>query len=232
MRWSSASQHWKKPRSPSPNRMNEQAFIESHLAVGRSALVPGISLYLATELTPLWLATEDFLHQHNMAPPYWAFAWPGSEALACFIQSNPHLVAGKRVLDFAAGCGLAGIAAAKAGATRVDAAEIDPLAVAAIKMNAALNHVEVMVTQGDIIGQRGAWDVILTGDVCYEQAMAARVMAWLKAQADCSIVLMADPGRRYKPTQPGLKKAEYKVPTSLELEDSAYRMASIYQILV
>lgn len=211
--------------------MNEQAFIESHLTVGASVLVPEISLYLATALTPLWLATEAFLHQHNMAPPYWAFAWPGSEALASFILANPALVAGKRVLDFAAGCGLAGIAAAKAGALCVEAAEIDPLAAAAIRLNAALNGVEINVVLDDVIDQQGKWDVILTGDVCYEQAMAARVMAWLQEQAKCSIVLMADPGRRYRPAQPGVKKAEYSVPTSLELEDSEVRIATIYEIL-
>lgn len=210
--------------------MNEQAFIESHLTVGASVLVPEISLYLATALTPLWLATEAFLHQHNMAPPYWAFAWPGSEALASFVLANPALVAGKRVLDFAAGCGLAGIAAAKAGALCVEAAEIDPLAAAAIRLNAALNGVEINVVLDDVIDQQGKWDVILTGDVCYERAMAERVMAWLKLQADCSIVLMADPGRRYRPEQPGAKRADYSVPTSLELEESTSRTVTIYEI--
>lgn len=210
--------------------MDDRAFIESHLTVSTSVLVPEISLYLATSLTPLWLATEAFLHQHNMAPPYWAFAWPGSEALACFIQANPELVAGKRVLDFAAGCGLAGIAAAKAGAAYVEAAEIDRLAVEAIKLNAILNKVEVTATLGDAINQAGMWDVILTGDVCYEQGMAQRVMTWLQEQAKCSIVLMADPGRRYRPEQPGAQKAEYNVPTSLELEDSESRIVTIYEI--
>lgn len=210
--------------------MSDQAFIESHLAVGRSALVPDISLYLASELTPLWLATEAFLDQHGMAPPYWAFAWPGSEALAAYILANPALVAGKKVLDFAAGCGLAGIAAAKAGAARVEAAEIDPLAAQAIALNARLNKVEIEVTQADLVGQTGRWDIILTGDVCYEQQMAQQLMAWFKRQAQCSIVLMADPGRAYRPHDPGQMLAEYNVPTSLELENSSTRRVTIYKI--
>lgn len=210
--------------------MSDRAFIESHLAVGRSALVPEISLYLASELTPLWLATEAFLDRHGMAPPYWAFAWPGSEALAAYILANPALVAGKKVLDFAAGCGLAGIAAAKAGAARVEAAEIDPLAAQAITLNAQLNNVEIEVTQADIVGQTSAWDIILTGDVCYEQKMAQQLMAWFKRQAQCSIVLMADPGRAYRPHDPGQKLAEYNVPTSLELENSSARKVTIYKI--
>lgn len=210
--------------------MSDRAFIESHLAVGRSALVPEISLYLASELTPLWLATEAFLDRHGMAPPYWAFAWPGSEALAAYILANPALVAGKKVLDFAAGCGLAGIAAAKAGAARVEAAEIDPLAAQAITLNAQLNNVEIEVIQADIVGQTSAWDIILTGDVCYEQKMAQQLMAWFKRQAQCSIVLMADPGRAYRPQDPGQKLAEYNVPTSLELENSSAREVVIYKI--
>lgn len=211
--------------------MGSRAFIESHLTIGHSALVPEVSLYLATALTPLWLATEGFLHQHNMSPPYWAFAWPGSEALACYVQANPELFAGKKVLDFAAGCGLAGIAAAKAGAAKVEAAEIDSLAVEAIKMNAALNNVEIEVVHDDVVGQQGSWDIILTGDVCYEQQMSARILAWLKEQAKCSIILVADPGRRYKPDKIGDKKAEYTVPTSLELEDSKSKTVIIYEIL-
>lgn len=210
--------------------LSDQGFIESHLAVGGAALAPEISLYLASALTPLWLATEAFLEQHNMAPPYWAFAWPGSEALAAYILANPHLVAGKRVLDFAAGCGLAGIAAAKAGAARVEAAEIDPLACAAIRLNASLNGVEIEVRNGDLVGQTDDWDIILTGDVCYEQQMAQKLMAWFKTQAQCSIVLMADPGRAYKPSNPGEKLAEYSVPTSLELENTSTRNVIIYKL--
>ena len=64
----------------------------------------------------------------GLEPPFWAFAWPGSQALARHILDNPAHVAGRRVLDFAAGCGLAAIACARAGAASVEAAEIDPLA--------------------------------------------------------------------------------------------------------
>lgn len=210
--------------------LSDQGFIESHLAVGHAALVPEISLYLASALTPLWLATEAFLEHHNMAPPYWAFAWPGSEALAAYIHANPHLVAGKRVLDFAAGCGLAAIAAAKAGAAWVEAADIDPLACAAIQLNAKLNGVEIGVHGGDLVGQSGDWDVILTGDVCYEQQMALKLMTWFKTLAQRTTVLMADPGRAYKPYNPGQKLAEYTVPTSLELENTSTRDVLIYRL--
>jgi predicted nicotinamide N-methyase len=105
-----------------------QKFVLEHTRLAHSALVPGIKLHLASEITPLWRASEAFLDMHNLAPPFWAFAWPGSEALARHVTQHPSLVAGKLVLDFAAGCGLAAIACAKAGAADVEAAEIDPMA--------------------------------------------------------------------------------------------------------
>lgn len=210
--------------------MKHQHFIRSHVSVSRSVLVPEIRLYLASELTPLWQATEAFLSQHNLAPPYWAFAWPGSEALSRYITHNSELVRGKRVLDFAAGCGLAGIAAARAGAMLVEAAEIDPFAVEAIRLNAELNGVTLSVIAGDVVGQSGGWDVIIAGDICYESKMSSVIMPWLRTQAACSIVLVADPGRKYRPENPGLEMANYIVPTSLELEDSCQRLVSIYQI--
>jgi predicted nicotinamide N-methyase len=122
-------------------------------------LRPDISLRLATELTPLWQATEDILAAHNLPPPFWAFAWPGAEALAAHIAADPDLVRGRRVLDFAAGCGLAGIAAAIAGAASVEAAEIDPFAAAAITLNAADNFQVIEVSLGDIVGAACRWDV-------------------------------------------------------------------------
>jgi predicted nicotinamide N-methyase len=119
----------------------QELFIRAHTRPARAPLVPEFTLHLATEITPIWQATEDWLAQHNIAPPFWAFAWPGSQALARFILDNPATVAGRRVLDFAAGSGLAALAAARAGAAWVEAAEIDPLAIAAIALNAHENAI-------------------------------------------------------------------------------------------
>ena len=83
------------------------AFLRAHTAVARAPLVPEIALHLATEITPIWQATEEWLEREGVAPPFWAFAWPGSVAMARLVLDRPALVAGRRVLDFAAGCGLA-----------------------------------------------------------------------------------------------------------------------------
>jgi predicted nicotinamide N-methyase len=197
-------------------------FIKHNTVLMSPALAPGIVLHLATKITPLWQASEAFLAQHNVAPPFWAFAWPGSQALAWYIARHPELVAGRHVLDFAAGCGLAAIACAQAGAV-VDAVDIDPLAVVAMAMNAAANAVNINLLEGDIVGSACRWDVILCGDVCYEAPMAAHILPWLRACAAECIVIMADPKRAYAPQDGFSELARISVPTLLELEDSTAR---------
>jgi predicted nicotinamide N-methyase len=198
--------------------------------MGASVLQPGLKLYLANAITPLWLATEGFLRQHNMAPPFWAFAWPGGEALAHYIAAHPELVRGKTVLDFAAGGGIAALACARAGAAHVEAAEIDPLAVAAMHLNAAANNLSIFPLLGDIVGQPCRWDVILCGDVCYEAPMTQHILPWLRACAVKIPVIIADPGRKYAPSEGFEVVYEIEVLTSLDLEDSASRLVRLLRL--
>jgi len=193
-------------------------------------LVPEIRLHLASEITPLWELTEAALEARNLPPPYWAFAWPGSQALARLILDRPEMVRDKRVLDFAAGSGLAAIAAMKAGAASAEAAEIDAYALAAIAANAETNDVVVGACVGDATENLGDWQVVLAGDVCYEKPMAEKVFAWLgRLAAKGATVLLADPGRAYLP--PGLREvACYDVPTTLELEDRTVRQTRIFRL--
>ena len=207
-----------------------KAFVRGSTRPGFAGLVPEFSLFLASELTPLWLATEDFLERENISPPFWAFAWPGAQALARFILDNPEQVAGRRVLDFAAGCGLAALAAARAGALTVEAADIDPLAAAAIRLNALENHAEIVALDGDIVGETGRWDLILCGDVCYEAPMTRHILPWLRTlHAAGAEIWIADPGRAYLPTADLEEFARYEVPTTLELEDRTSRTAVLYR---
>ncbi|MEX1109032.1 MAG: 50S ribosomal protein L11 methyltransferase [Dongiaceae bacterium] len=206
-------------------------FIRRETVIAAPPLVPEISLHLATEITPIWHASEAALERHGIDPPYWAFAWPGGQALARHLLDHPHLVAGLRLLDFAAGSGLVAIAAAKAGAI-AEANDIDPVAVEAIALNAALNDTRVEIAPGDLTGTACRWDVVMAGDVCYEKPMAERVFPWLVACAGAgALVLMADPGRTYLPAQGLERVAVYAVPTSLELEDRTLRETIIWRIL-
>lgn len=206
-----------------------EAFIRANTVPGRAVQVPEVRLLLATELTPLWQATETWLAENGVAPPFWAFAWPGGQALARHILDHPDKVAGRRVLDFAAGCGIAAIACALAGAPSVETAEVDPLAVAAVRLNAALNRVSV-TSSGDVVGDACRWDLILCGDVCYEAPMTGHIMPWLRRMARQAEVWVADPGRAYLPTAGMRGFAEYRIETTLELEDRTSRAVVLYRL--
>jgi predicted nicotinamide N-methyase len=216
----------------------------AHTAVAAPPLVPELRLRLATEVTPLWHATEASLARDGLPPPYWAFAWPGGQALARYLLDEPTIVRDKCVLDLGAGSGLAAIAAAKAGAARRVAAETDPFAAAAIALNAALNGVAVAVESGDFLGifaagsatfpaflgdLDGSWTV-LVGDMCYERPLADRIVAFVgRCAARGAEVLLADPGRAYLPKDGLDLLAQYDVPTSLDLEDRAVRTTAVYR---
>jgi predicted nicotinamide N-methyase len=206
-----------------------EAFVTGNTTLAHAPLVPEIALYLANEITPIWLASEIFLKQNNIEPPFWAFAWPGSQAMARHVLDNPGLVRGRRVLDFAAGGGLAAIACAMAGAASVEAVEIDAVASSATQMNAAANNVVLTVTTADFVGKDCEWDLILCGDVCYEAPMTNHILPWLRLMTAGSEVWIADPGRAYLP--PGLQAfAQYDVPTSLELEDTVMRRTTLHRL--
>jgi predicted nicotinamide N-methyase len=206
------------------------AFIRANTRIGAAPLVPEIALYLATEITPIWQATEDWLREHALEPPFWAFAWPGGQALARHVLDNPAVAARRRVLDFAAGGGIAAIACARAGAAFVEAAEIDDLARAAIRLNADINEVCVTVSAGDVVGAACRWDVILCGDVCYEAPMTEHILPWLRTMAREAEVWIADPGRAYLPKAGLSQIGRYRVPTSLELEDRLEREVVLYRL--
>ncbi len=212
--------------------MNDPAaFIRAQTEIAAPPFVPEIRLHLATEVTPLWQATEAALETANLAPPYWAFAWPGGQALARYLLDRPETVAGRCVLDFAAGGGIAGLAAVRAGAAHVTAAEIDPVAAVAIELNAKLNGLAIRCRTEDVVGRGSAWDIVLAGDVCYERPMAERIIPWLRRLAVDAMVLLADPGRAYRP-EGGLEElARYTVRTSRELEDRACRETVVWRVL-
>lgn len=208
-------------------------FIQTNTAVATPPLVPEIELHLASEITPIWHATERALQASGVPPPYWAFCWPGGQALARHILDKPDVVRAKRVLDFATGSGVGAIAAALSGAARVIANDIDAYALEATRMNAGLNGVAIDLSGDDLVGRGNiGWDVVLAGDVCYERPMSDDVTRWLRAlAADGTEVLMGDPGRNFLP-EDGLEEVtRFDVPTSLELEDSERRTTIVWRIL-
>jgi predicted nicotinamide N-methyase len=213
--------------------MDPIVFVRRNTTITASPLVPEIRLHLATEITPIWQATEEVLARSALPPPFWAFAWAGGQALARYLLDHPEVVAGRSVLDFGAGSGLVAIAAARAGAACVLAAEIDHFAAAAIAANAALNGVTIAVTTANGLDTADpGCEVVTAGDVCYERPMAERVTAWLRDLARRGgLVLLGDPGRAYLPSHGLHERARYLVPTSRELEDRESRDGVVWEVL-
>lgn len=207
-------------------------FIRAQTKIAKPSLVPELKLHLATEISPIWRATQNELDDMGLPPPYWAFCWPGGQALTRYIIDHPATSKGKRVLDFAAGSGLSGIAAARAGAASVTAAEIDAFAAEAIRLNAYLNKARIDVVTEDLVGRMDlGLDLVLAGDVCYERPMAERVFAWFENLADAGVtILMGDPGRAYLPRKGLVEVARYQVPTSIDLEDKDMRLTIVWRI--
>jgi predicted nicotinamide N-methyase len=211
--------------------LDPAGFIRANTLVAAPPLVPEIRLHLATEVTPLWQATEATLAKTGLPPPYWAFAWPGGQAVGRYVLDHSAIVRGKRVLDVGAGSGLGAIAAALAGG-HATANDIDEFARAAIALNAALNQAEIAYCGEPLIGgPTSDWDVVLAGDMCYERPLAESLMDWLRALARAgALVLLGEPGRNYRPRDGIVEVARYSVPTSRDLEDRETREGVVWRV--
>src|SRR5882757_4041242 len=205
-------------------------FIFDNTALMAPPHVPEVFLHLADEAHDLWLRTEEELAEIGLPPPFWAFAWAGGQGLARYVLDHPEIVRGKRVLDFASGSGLVAIAAAKAGAAEVIAADIDPFCETAIALNLEANGVEAKFLGMDCIGTDAGWGVVLAGDVFYDRSFADRLMPWfatLKARG--ADILVGDPGRSYLP-KAGLEPlAVYEVAVTRALEDSLVKRTTVWR---
>ena len=220
-----------RPSDP-PVKTDPERFILENTSVLCPPHVPEIRLHLASEVHDLWSKTEDDLEAIGLPPPFWAFAWAGGQGLARYVLDNPETVSGKRVLDFASGSGLVAIAAAMAGAADVLAADIDPWAKTAVRLNAALNSVTLAFTDDDLIGRSVDFDVVLAGDVFYDSDFARALVAWFAtlAKSGC-LVLVGDPGRSYRPTEHLEPLATYQVPVTRVLEDSEVKKTTVWKFL-
>ncbi|MNU56482.1 Ribosomal protein L11 methyltransferase [compost metagenome] len=211
---------------------NAPDFIAANTRLQAVPHAPEISLWLADEITPLWRLTEEELGEMGLPPPFWAFAWAGGQALARWLLDHPDQVAGQRVIDLATGSGLVAVAAMKAGAASVLAADIDPFCAAAVAANARSNGVEIAFTDANLLdAPPPPADLICAGDVFYEKPMAEAVLAWLKqAQANGTRVIVGDPGRTYFPKSGLTLLAEYTVPTTRELEDQEVKRSRVWSL--
>jgi predicted nicotinamide N-methyase len=218
---------------PVKDGVDHAGFIRANTRLRPVPLVPEVALHLADEAVPLWSKTEEELDAIGLPPPFWAFAWAGGQALARYVLDHPETVAGRSVLDLGAGSGLVAIAAAKAGAAHVVAAEVDAFAQAAIAINAAANGVRLAILADDLLGDAPVpeVDVVLVADLFYEQATAQRVTALLQCMAAAgAAVLIGDPGRAYLPKARLRQLQEYSVPVTRDLEDAEIKRTAVWTL--
>jgi predicted nicotinamide N-methyase len=188
-------------------------------------LAPEIALHLADADVGLFDPTGGEFRSDE-PPPFWAFVWAGGQALARYVLDHPETVGGRSVLDLAAGSGVAAIAAARAGAARVSAADIDPAAAGAIRRNALANHVEVSVTEA-----AGDYDVVLAGDAFYSGRVADGMTAVLREHARRGArILVGDPGRGFFPERLFTLLEEYAVPVPTALEETESLITGVYEM--
>jgi predicted nicotinamide N-methyase len=217
-------------------RRSPTAFVREHTRLAAVSFVPEIQLYLAIDdAVDLWECTQESGEVDGGDPPFWAFAWAGGQALARHVLDHPGLVAGRRVLDLASGSGIVGIAAAKAGAAAVVASDSDARARIAATRNAALNGVDLDVV-GDLVGDEADdveldVDVVLAGDVFYEQPMARLMGEFLDEAVAAGVeVLVGDPGREYLPRRRVTALATYDVPETADLEGRAVTPTAVHRL--
>jgi len=217
------------PRRPLP-MSHRRSFVAHHTRLRPVPGLPSIRLHLAEDAVPVWQATEAATGLAGAPIPFWAFAWAGGLAMACFLAERPDEVRGRAVLDFATGSGLVAIAAARAGARHVTAIDVDPMACAACALNADANDVELTIVCDDPIDTTPEVDVVVAGDVWYERATATSAAPWLHRLASEGVrVLTGDPGRAYAP-HGLLTLATFDVPTSLDLESTRSRPVRVGEL--
>jgi predicted nicotinamide N-methyase len=213
--------------------MTPQEFVKSATKLAPVPFVPEISLQQTADLYVLWAQTEQESGETGLPPPFWGVPWPGGQVLARHLLDHPDLVAGRHVLDFGSGSGLVAIAAAKAGATAVIAAETDRFAAAAIVVNAAANGVTVSVCPDAraVEGLAAAPDVVVAGDVWYEKELADQVMAIAeRAAGGGADILAGDIGRTYFPRGRFRQIASYQVPANRALESAEVLHGAVWRV--
>jgi predicted nicotinamide N-methyase len=211
--------------------LEARRFILENTSILSPPHVPEVRLHLASEAHELWHGTEEQLAESGLPPPFWAFAWAGGQGLARFVLDNPHIARGRRVLDFASGSGLVGIAARMAGAAKVTCADIDPYAFEAAALNAALNQMTITPLRENLIGSAPDADVLLAGDVFYDRQLASELIPWFQHLAARGVdILIGDPGRAYLPKQRLEQMASYEVPVTRALEDADVKRTTVWRL--
>ncbi|MDB5105521.1 MAG: ribosomal protein methyltransferase [Fibrobacteres bacterium] len=195
--------------------------------------LPHLRAHQARDVFELWQAWEDETGEKQDVP-FWATVWPAALMTAKFISGNPGLFAGKNVLDFGCGSGIAGVAAMKAGAARVTANDIDPAALALSGRNALLNGVSLSIEERNLLDTPPDpdWNVVLVADMFYEKSVSEAMLAWLgRARSNGAAVFIADASRPFGPRTGVKVLLEETYPTDIDLEGASRRTVRLLAYL-
>lgn len=213
-------------------RVSPAEFVLAHTRERHAPFVPEVRLHLADDSLELWEATQLAVDRGDLPPPFWAFVWAGGQAVARHLLDH-DIGAGRDVVDIATGSGLVAIAAAQSGAHSVTAYDVDPMAVAATKLNAKLNDVAVEVRERDVRDVTvPAGTLVLVGDVFYDAKIAAAMLPVLTAFVDAGAeVVVGDPHRAYLPTSQLDALASYDVEVETDIEDAPVKTTVVGRLL-
>ncbi|SNB78188.1 Predicted nicotinamide N-methyase [Arboricoccus pini] len=214
--------------------LDHRRFVREHCSIGRPGSLPELLLYMAGDADRLWRMTSAERADQAVDLPFWAFPWIGGQGLGRWLLDNKAEVAGRRVLDLGAGSGLVAIAALLAGARAAIGADIDPFAIAAMELNAALNDVCLEARAGDLLAlPPPSVDLVLVGDLFYEATMARRLLPWLQECHNRAIrVLVGDPQRPYLPSGQFRRISTLEIEAAAELEDRAIKSVGVFELHV
>jgi predicted nicotinamide N-methyase len=199
--------------------------IQSVTQSRRPVLLPEIELQLVTPASPWWTLTPEAMQAMGIPDPYWAFVWPGGQALARHLLDHPEIVRGRPVIDFGAGSGVLAKAACLAGAASVLALDIDPWSIAACQINLA--DYDVSYSAEDWIGRplpQGT--VLLCGDMSYDRELTGRILDWFSSLKGCSIWI-GDPSRGYLSADQYEVISQYKTPSDCDPDGRYWTWTSV-----
>jgi predicted nicotinamide N-methyase len=214
------------------DQANLEATVSAITEIQRPLLCPEIRLHLKPSSETFESFRRRLPENHRVLPPFWAVAWPGGQALARYLIDK-RIVSGLRVADLGAGSGLASIAANMSGAASVEAVDCDPLALAAVGVNARLNGVAVEARLGDLptTNLEGV-HAVLAGDLWYEPFLARQATESLRRLSQQHLLVLAgDPRRSYFPRSRRRRLATYRIAASEELEPAAEVETHVWQLL-
>lgn len=230
------------PRAPGAGAHGGRAPREALFRVaawGRPSLVPELEVLLTADVMDAWSVLDaDGLGPAPSAatsappPPYWSVVWAGGQALARWLLDHPEVVRGAEVVDFASGGGLVALAAKAAGASRVRALELDPLACEATRAAAARNGLTLEVLAGDALAREAPpCDVLVAGDVFYEPTLARLALPWLaRARQRGARVLLGEAFRTYAPREGVRELGRFEVPVPEHVESATVRQARVLEL--